>query len=239
MQSSGAASANQAMMQFNSMEAQKNRDFQERMSNTAYQRAMSDMRAAGLNPILAYQQGGSSTPSGSAGSVSSLENTMEGLGKGVSSAGQLVRNYADIKNVMAQTDTTKTQGELNQASTALNVANTAKAAQETATSASQQRRQDAETALTIEQMDNPKFARELMKAQSGQAWSAAGLNDTQRKQLELYGPHWTGQLAGSLGRVWDRFIGGSLTSPTDPRFWGRPGRPGQGPGLTIDIDKRK
>lgn len=49
---------------FSREEAATARAWQERMANTSYQRAMSDMRAAGLNPLLAYSQGGAATPSG-------------------------------------------------------------------------------------------------------------------------------------------------------------------------------
>ncbi|WGL31144.1 DNA pilot protein [Dipodfec virus UOA04_Rod_751] len=64
-----------------SAEAQKNRDYQTEMSNTSYQRAVKDMQAAGINPLLAVSQGGASTPSGgsapsgSAGSSSHRSST--------------------------------------------------------------------------------------------------------------------------------------------------------------------
>lgn len=57
---------------FNADEAQKQRDYEERLSNTAYQRAMVDMKKAGINPImgLGFSNMSASTPTGSTASSS-------------------------------------------------------------------------------------------------------------------------------------------------------------------------
>ena len=70
------AEANQANIdianatnEFNSAEAEKQRQWQTEMSNTEVQRRMADMQAAGINPILASGSfGGASTPGGSSAS---------------------------------------------------------------------------------------------------------------------------------------------------------------------------
>lgn len=59
-----ATTERQASELFNKNEAQLNRDFQERMSNTTYQRMMSDLQASGINPMFAISSGGAPAPSG-------------------------------------------------------------------------------------------------------------------------------------------------------------------------------
>lgn len=51
---------------FNAAEAQKQRDYETMMSNSAYQRSVSDMEAAGINPIMAASAGGAGSPAGAA-----------------------------------------------------------------------------------------------------------------------------------------------------------------------------
>jgi hypothetical protein len=92
----------------NMAEAQRNRDYQERLSNSAYQRTMADMAAAGLNPILAYQKGGASTPSGGQGTAVSAKmepfHSTNIAGEAVNTAMALRRANQENENLKFSAD---------------------------------------------------------------------------------------------------------------------------------------
>lgn len=110
LQSSAQKQANAQNIELN----KENRDWQERMSNTEWQRGTNDMLAAGLNPMLAYAQGGASSPNNSAAEVEPEDAMGRGLGSALQQrllALQIEQQKANTALTQAQTYKTTQEGQ--------------------------------------------------------------------------------------------------------------------------------
>lgn len=115
----GAKRANEANIReaekargFNAAEAEKNRAFQERMANSSYQRAVADMRLSGINPMLAYSQGGASAPGGSSASGPAASPQRDEISPAVSSALAATRLKQDLALMDEQIRKTRNENTL-------------------------------------------------------------------------------------------------------------------------------
>lgn len=143
--------------QSNAEQASDNRDWQERMSNTSYQRAVKDLESAGLNPMLAYARGGASTPSGAQATIS---NPLESV---PSSAVAIANAKTQRDQVEAATAKMNVETENLQLSGRLIEAQTAE---------SNARATDAAASAALKQSQIPEVGARI------------GLMDSQVKQIE-------------------------------------------------------
>lgn len=90
-------------------EASKLRDWQADQYSRRYQITMGDMRAAGLNPMLAYSQGPGSSPSGQMGDMSAIQS---GFSSAASIAAQAEVRKTQADNTQANTEKVKAEAEL-------------------------------------------------------------------------------------------------------------------------------
>lgn len=227
--SAGQASANAQNIAL----AREQMAFQERMSNTAYQRAMADMRAAGLNPILAYQKGGASTPGGA---LATMVNEGAPWADGINSAMGAFRTASDFSKARQDEKQSSSLENLNKANEVLTQATGDKVRQDTVTSAASAAKLNEETEVAKQQKINMGVQNAILLHDVTSAAARARIETRTAEDTERYGPqsHWGGLLS-----TISRLINGGISTDRSPTAQ-HPNLPRSGEGnadnLVITID---
>lgn len=168
--------------QGNRAEAERNREFQERLSNTSAQRSVADYKAAGLNPALAYDRGASS-PGGAQATIGNP------VGAGVSSAMNAKLQLEQIRAAKAAADSAEIEAAYKEPAVRAGISATQQSAEASSANAAlaQQNRLLAIQDFNQRALTMPTTRRLMETEATMKALGIPGMENEARKQQLLKG----------------------------------------------------
>ncbi|WNK12474.1 MAG: DNA pilot protein [Microvirus sp.] len=187
--------------------AEANRAFQEKMSNTAWQRGTADMQAAGINPMLAVMQGPASQPSGS---LAQVQNSMAPAVASALQGAQVAATTQQIEQSKAQADLLQAQKAKTESETIDQSINNARALADLqlARTGDQKLSEDAVTSYWNARSANRAYAanEERARAKDPTGWQA----DVNRRKAEATLTEMQVPEAEAAAKMWGSDLGENL-----------------------------